>query len=444
MRSCRAFVPSLLLLVIAPAAWSNGRFPATSSVNFRGGDPSQVFVGVTFGALLSTDRGASWRWICEQSMQYGGGLDPVFSWTRRGTIFGATFGDLIVSRDNGCTFTPHQDFVSRGASDVVEHPTEDDVIYVATSGAGLDFNAVFRSRDGGRTFAETSLKRTDVFFSSVRFAPSNPRRIYVAGWRAEAPKGAFLFHSDDAGETWTELRQEAATPIYFYVLAVSPTNPDVVLTLLATTTDRGDLLRRSDDAGATATTVFQDEEGIKSAVFSPDGNTAWVAGLSRIARSTNGGRAFDGATSFARLPKPTRNACVAHDGTKLWACGWQFEDDFALAVSDNGGDTMTRVYNLADVRGTLSCPAGTTTRDLCEPLWPALALTLGVQAGDAGAPADAGFVDAGAGDGGSTPPPPGKSCACGASKSDFPLALPGAMLWVTFLIARRLRRKARS
>ena len=66
---------------------------------------------------------------------------------------------------------------------------------------------------------------------------------------------------------------------------------------------------------------------------------------------------------------------MAYDDGELWGCGWQFDDAYAIAKSTNG-DEWTRLYNLADLRGPLSCPAGTSTHDLCEPLWPQLGALL--------------------------------------------------------------------
>ena len=427
----RLALTSLCFASFSPTlATANGRFPATSTVAFHPRDLQRVFVGVTFGAILSADRGAHWSWVCEAALGTTGAVDPVFLYSRKGELFAATFADLMVSRDGGCTWTPDATFADRGAGDVVEHPTQDDVLYVPTSGTGQDFNALYKSTDAGRTWTVTSLRRTDTFLSSIRIAASNPRRFYVSGWRAASPKAAWIFRSDDGGETFTELDTGVTNPAYFYVLGVSPTNPDVMFTLLATVTGRGDVLQRSEDGGRTHAIVLEEPEGIKHMAISPDGQTVWVAGLNRVHRSTDGGR------TFARLAKPTRNACVNHDGATLWACGWQFEDDFALATSTNGGDAFTRVFNLADLQGPLACPAGSGVKTLCEPLWPDLAALLGIQPRDAGAGIDAGAPLA---DGGTVVPPP-KTCRCDSGSG----APSGLALVVLAVLVRRTQSRTRA
>lgn len=435
--SARLFAFALVFSSFSPQrAAANGRFPATSTVSFHPSDPQKVLVGVTFGAVVSPDRGATWSWICEGALGTTGAVDPVFLYTRRGAMFAATFADLMVSRNGGCSWLPHPTLANRGAGDVVEHPTQDDVLYVPTSGTGQDFNALYKSTNAGQTFEVTALRRTDAFLSSVRIARSEPRRFYVAGWRATTPKAAWVFRSDDGGETWSDQDVGVTDPVYFYVLGVSPTNPDVVFTLLARLGSRGDMLQRSEDGGRTHTTVLEEPEGIKHIALSPDGQTVWAAGLNRLHRSTDGGR------TFTRLAKPTRNACANHDGTKLWACGWQFDDDFALATSVNGGDTFTRIYNLADVRGPLACPANSGVKTICEPLWPDLATLLGVRANtDAGAVADAGATP----DGGAIAPPP-KSCGCGAHAdgSSGTLGFVWLLALVCGLAALQHRRRSRA
>jgi hypothetical protein len=83
---------------------ANGRPPATTNVRFQPGSDADIYLPVTFGLLKSTDDGASFRWVCETAIGYGGTFDPDYAISTEGDIYATTFDGLRVSRDGGCTF----------------------------------------------------------------------------------------------------------------------------------------------------------------------------------------------------------------------------------------------------------------------------------------------------------------------------------------------------
>src|SRR5262245_64959773 len=100
--ACLALV-CVALAAAGQAAWANGRPPATATITFRQGQESDIAVGLTFGLLLSHDGGATWEWICETAIGYGGPYDPHYAFSPSGALFASTFDGLKVSRDR-CTF----------------------------------------------------------------------------------------------------------------------------------------------------------------------------------------------------------------------------------------------------------------------------------------------------------------------------------------------------
>ncbi|GAB4573338.1 MAG: glycosyl hydrolase [Anaerolineae bacterium] len=101
-------------------------------------------------------------------------------------------------------------------------------VYAGTRGAGL-----LRSEDGGRTWQAAGLPGQTV--KAIGLTPANPQQIIVG------TKPPALFLSRDGGETWQELAAfrklrrwfwftpaEPGDP-YVMGLAVSPTNPDVIV-----------------------------------------------------------------------------------------------------------------------------------------------------------------------------------------------------------------------
>src|SRR6476659_2253715 len=91
-----------VLLLSTPAA-ANGRDPYTSSIHFKRGAETNIVAGMTFGVVQSHDNGATWQWMCEQAVGYGGMYDPDYEYTSTGAIFATTFDGLKVMRD-GCSF----------------------------------------------------------------------------------------------------------------------------------------------------------------------------------------------------------------------------------------------------------------------------------------------------------------------------------------------------
>src|SRR5262249_27804016 len=157
-------------------------------------------------------------------------------------------------------------------SDIIGHPTLPATVLVVT-GLNGGTNGLYRSDDSGGTFAATGLERGDLHFSTVRVAPSNSDRIYVAGTR-EAPYQGYILRSDDGAAHWTELPQDIPPQSNLYLLAVSPANPDVLFVHLASTPNT---ILRTTNAGASFAEVLQLQEGVRSAEISDDGQTVWIA-----------------------------------------------------------------------------------------------------------------------------------------------------------------------
>ena len=52
------------LFVATPSARANGRFPGASQLVVDPSNDQRIVVRATFGVLQTTDRGATWRWVC--------------------------------------------------------------------------------------------------------------------------------------------------------------------------------------------------------------------------------------------------------------------------------------------------------------------------------------------------------------------------------------------
>jgi hypothetical protein len=201
---------ALLLALLVPAvALANGRPPLTNGVFFKPGDNETIYVRSTFGLLVSRDDGCTFRWVCEQSIGYGGMFDPKYAVANDGTIFATTFDGLRVSRDGGCSFTTATAQLPAGTPGRIAETWVDALdiaatgaVWVATADSGKP-NNIYRSTDNGVTFEARSTLASTILWKSLRVAPSDPLRVYAAGNELGASPKAYFYATVDAGENWT-------------------------------------------------------------------------------------------------------------------------------------------------------------------------------------------------------------------------------------------------
>lgn len=371
-------------LLVPAIALANGRPPLTNGVYFRPNDAQSVYIRSTFGLLISRDDGCTFRWVCERAIGYGGEFDPKYAVAGDGTIFATTFTGLRVSRDGGCTWATAtadtaMDDPGRVADlwiDAIDIGPNGHVWIASAESASP--NNVYRSTDNGVTFEPRGMLSPTVWWKSVKVAPSNALRVYVAGYQVAKTPTARLYRSDDAGDTWVEhplvgeqpdppTFQFGQTPIV-YVTAIDPAQPDTVfVTSLAANPPNGDRLYRSVDGGITFREVLATTDSIRNAFYAADGSF-YVATL--------GGGSFhstDGGATFTPLAAPPQLGCLGQrsDGT-LIGCGANWQPDFKAVARTTDGATWDKLFRFVELAGPLECPAGTTSATECDPMWPAL------------------------------------------------------------------------
>ncbi|MCY1018872.1 WD40/YVTN/BNR-like repeat-containing protein [Pyxidicoccus sp. MSG2] len=428
-------VITLLALGTGGAAHAHAGLPETSNVTIRRGHPEDFFVGASFGAVISRDSGQTWRWICPDAMGYGGWRPESFLWREAGDIIAATGSSILRSADNGCSWNTHPYFKSTWVTGLAAHPTDDRILYAVT-GRPTTPNGVYRSHDGGETWEPTPLLRTGLNLNAVRVSPVDPRRVYASG---DASGQLLLFRSDDAGDTWEEIPHalpELLRPYDLVVTAVDPVQADGVWVRVSA--QGYTHLMRSDDGGRTLTQVQMLDDIFTNMELSSDGGTAWVGTLNSFFRGPRAG-------PLEKRPLPTGNSCALRTGETLYACGSTWLHDWALARSNDQGDTWEPLFTLYGIKGPDQCPAGTPVQKICPGLWPQLADQLGAEVYTDGGveeppppppppPEDAGTPDVDAGTA-----PPSKSDGCGAASGN---AAPALMLLSTLTLWRRGRRRS--
>jgi photosystem II stability/assembly factor-like uncharacterized protein len=266
-----------------------------------------------------------------------------------------SFGDGVYkSTDGGKTWQNVGLRDSERISKILISPRDPNTVYVGALGHAFGPNAergVFMTTDGGRTWQKTLYIDAQHGVADMDIDPQNPNIVYAAMWfferkpwthRSGDDRGG-VFKSIDGGRTWKKLEGGLPKTIGRIGLSVSQSNPNVVY---AITEAKEGKLYRSDDKGETWRRV-SDQAGIVSRGFyythvrvDPLNENHVYAVASTLYASIDGGRTFRPVTgrthvdyhAFWMDPKDPRRVWVGEDG--------------GVAVSQDAGETWENINNM--------------------------------------------------------------------------------------------------
>jgi photosystem II stability/assembly factor-like uncharacterized protein len=221
-------------------------------------DFSTVFVASASGGVWkSVNAGTTWLPVFED---YGSASigdialfqpDPDIVWVGTGescTRNSVGWGDGVYKSTDG-----GESFVNVGLKDthhigeVVVHPSNADIVYVAAQGhlwGHSGERGIFKTTDGGETWRRLAVGLPDdgrTGATDLKMDPSNPEVLYAAFWeRLRQPHrfdsggpGGGIFKSTDGGETWTRLTAGLPEgPTGKVGLAVYRRDPRIVMAII--------------------------------------------------------------------------------------------------------------------------------------------------------------------------------------------------------------------
>lgn len=241
---------------------------------FSPDDPNVVLFGHHNGIMRSDDGGRTWRAMVEQRNFDAMGLAVSHASPRQ--IFLAGHDIFQVSRDGGASWQPvAHNLPGTDIHGFAMSPEDPNRLYAFVVRYGL-----FRSTDGGRTWAQLS-DRLPGDVMGLAAAGGSPERLYAASMQAGVLRSADggrtvvsagnglasgmaltiavnpgarqtvyvgtdggLYRSTDGGESWNKLPFPGDNVV---ALAISPVRPNILLAI--TVKNRQGLVYRSEDGG---------------------------------------------------------------------------------------------------------------------------------------------------------------------------------------------------
>jgi photosystem II stability/assembly factor-like uncharacterized protein len=249
---------------------------------FRGGRSNAVsgvvdnnlvyYTGYTGGGLWKTDDGGiTWFNISDGQFNTSSIGDIAVSETNPNIIYVGTgehairgvmttYGDGIYkSSDGGKTWKNMGLEKTRHISDVVLHPRNPDIVYVAAQGAAhgaSEERGIYKSTDGGKTWRKTLFVDVNTGASSLSIDSDNPLILYAATWEhrrlpwqvRSGGKGSNIWKSTDGGETWSIINNGLPKEMGKIGVSVSKANPERLYAIVEAEKSVAGLYR-SDNAG---------------------------------------------------------------------------------------------------------------------------------------------------------------------------------------------------
>ncbi|HEX6542436.1 MAG TPA: hypothetical protein VF040_11830 [Ktedonobacterales bacterium] len=327
------------------------------------------FGGCAGGVWATTSGGALWENISDGYFTTAavGAIavapsapNTLYVGTGEATIRGnVSHGDGVYkSSDGGHTWHNVGLADTRHIGDIVVHPTNPDIVYVAALGHAWGPNAergVFRTRDGGASWQKVLFKSENAGAVDLAMDPNQPDILYATIWQTRRYPHALvsggeesgLWRSTDGGDTWEDISRAKGLPqsgIYGKLgVAASPAQPGRVWAIVeASDKDDNDAggLYRSENWGETWERVNTAMDLRKRPWYymhihadPRDPDTVWVLNL-RVWKSTDGGKSFipvptphgdnhalwiDPRNSNRMIEGNDGGACVTFDGGHSWS-----------------------------------------------------------------------------------------------------------------------------
>jgi photosystem II stability/assembly factor-like uncharacterized protein len=223
-------------------------------------------VAVGSGGVWKTENaGTTWSPIFDDQSTYSTGCitldpsNPSTVWVGSGENVGGrhvAYGDGIYkSTDDGKTWKNMGLKNSEHISEIIVHPDNSDVVWVAVQGplwSKGGERGLYKTTDGGANWKQVLGNNEWTGVTDIMVDPRNPQIIYAATWdrhRTVAAlmgggPGSGIHRSDDGGNTWRKLTNGLPSSNMGKIgITISPQQPDVVYAAIELDRTKGGVYR---------------------------------------------------------------------------------------------------------------------------------------------------------------------------------------------------------
>jgi len=352
--------------------WRNiGPFRGGRSVASCGvvGQPMTYYMGSTGGGVFKTeDDGITWKNVSDGFFKTGTVGAIAVSESNPNIVFVGmgehaargvmtSMGDGVYkSTDAGKTWSHMGLDFTRHISDVIIHPSNPDIVFVAAQGAQFgpsEDRGIYKSTDGGKTWNKTLYVNETTGASSLSMDFKNPLILYASMWEHKrfpwqmesGGAGSGLYKSNDGGETWKPMKKGLPAEFGKSGISVSRANPNRVFAVIEAEGTKGGVYR-SDNAGDNWKQINKDRVNIARSwyymeIFADPQNENTVYVLNAPVM-----KSIDGGKTFKNIPVPHG------DNHHLWIHPHNNQiminsNDGGANVSNNGGKSWSTQKNQA-------------------------------------------------------------------------------------------------
>ncbi len=216
--------------------------------------PSRLYARTSYDFFRSDDGGATWTLLGippgELRLVASDRPDTIFA---HGEYFNPPGNSLYLSTDAGAEWNLVAGLPAFPVRVMAEAPDDPSTLYAGVlnpSGEGSTSNGVFKSTDGGETWAPAGERSWGGGVSALAIDPQNPLTIYAV---QDARGGGgnddvqTFWRSSDGGETWGQIDVEGLSDHVLSLLA-DPRTPDTFYAVTETA-DAALIVYRSTDGG---------------------------------------------------------------------------------------------------------------------------------------------------------------------------------------------------